>query len=118
MYTERDSIIGFWLPLHPILFNPAPSLLVNRGLQGRWPKGLMKIMGVSFAKIPILESCSVYFFSDFETPSKGILEKLEQEAISKYGKKETKSKCLQFRDRFIRLQIFIVPLNCKSESFF
>ncbi len=41
------------------------------------------------------------FLSDFETASQGILEKVDQEAVLKDDKKDAKSECLEFRDRFI-----------------
>ncbi len=44
----------------------------------------------------------MYFLSDFEIASRDILEKVDREAISKYDEKDTKSKCLDFADRFIR----------------
>jgi len=43
----------------------------------------------------------MYFLSDFEIASKNILEKVDREGISKYGEKDTKSKCLSLADRFI-----------------
>ncbi len=43
----------------------------------------------------------MYFSSDFETASQDILDKVGQEAVSKYEEKDTKSKCLAFWDIFI-----------------
>jgi hypothetical protein len=58
--TEKDSSLGFWLRWHPSLFIRAQDpLLVNRESLARRPNGLMKILGASFAKFPILEPFSV-----------------------------------------------------------
>ncbi len=43
----------------------------------------------------------MYFSSDSEIASQDILDKVGQEAISKYEEKDAKSKCLEFWDRFI-----------------